>query len=136
MGSPPSAPTHPKDHLAAGLRKAKKMKLEEGMGEKEKIRVNPDHEHVLTGIVNHLGYTANSGHYVADINTKRGWRRYNDTSIIAIPEKEMQDCAAVNGYLFFYTHDAYFSGGNENQQEANSRLKTEEVTAMRNPSRE
>ena len=43
-------------------------------------------------------------------NRKRGWRRYNDTSITSITDKKMHECAAVNGYLFFYTHDAYFSG--------------------------
>ena len=45
------------------------------------IQINPDHEYRLTGVVSHLGERANSGHYVADVYTKKGWRRYNDTLI-------------------------------------------------------
>lgn len=45
------------------------------------IQINPDHEYRLTGVVSHLGDRANAGHYVADVCTRRGWRRYNDTLI-------------------------------------------------------
>ena len=45
------------------------------------IQINPDHEYRLTGVVSHLGDRANAGHYVADVCTAKGWRRYNDTLI-------------------------------------------------------
>ena len=44
-------------------------------------QINPDHEYRLTGVVSHLGDRANAGHYVADVCTAKGWRRYNDTLI-------------------------------------------------------
>jgi ubiquitin C-terminal hydrolase len=73
-------------------------------------KLNPDHEYRLTGVVNHLGDLANMGHYVADIFAKGRWRRYNDTHIRPIATEEMLNRSSVDGYLFFYTHDAYCTG--------------------------
>ena len=71
---------------------SKKPRLEKGQEESAEnaasaaaalgaIQINPDHEYRLTGVVSHLGDRANAGHYVADVCTRRGWRRYNDTLI-------------------------------------------------------
>lgn len=98
----------------------KKQRMEKGQESDGKassaapaaIQINPDHEYRLTGVVSHLGDRANAGHYVADVCTRKGWRRYNDTLIRPTDPADKSNCSALNGYLFFYTHDAYLPKGN------------------------
>eukprot|EP00096_Caligus_rogercresseyi_P013390 TRINITY_DN6049_c0_g1_i2.p1 TRINITY_DN6049_c0_g1~~TRINITY_DN6049_c0_g1_i2.p1 ORF type:complete len:616 (+),score=208.87 TRINITY_DN6049_c0_g1_i2:88-1848(+) len=61
----------------------------------------------LASIVSHLGSSASSGHYIADVFRfdRKAWFRYNDMNVF----KRSVDCVRSdenmrNGYLFVYTH--------------------------------
>ena len=53
----------------------------------------------LTGVVKHSG-SKNSGHYVADIRTEKGWLTLDDDRVKKIKGKEMSWCPYA--YLLFY----------------------------------
>ncbi|XP_053435076.1 ubiquitin carboxyl-terminal hydrolase 26 [Nycticebus coucang] len=64
----------------------------------------------LIGIVNHLGKTPNSGHYLSDAYDfdRQVWFTYNDMQVSNIQEALMQETRLSTGYIFFYMHNKIF----------------------------
>lgn len=65
----------------------------------------------LIGIVNHLGLSSNSGHYISDVyNIKsKTWISYDDTKVEAISEEQVLKRRAKTGYIFFYIHNSFIA---------------------------
>jgi ubiquitin carboxyl-terminal hydrolase 26/29/37 len=65
----------------------------------------------LIGIVNHLGLSSNSGHYISDVyNIKsKTWISYDDTKVKAISEEHVLRQRAKTGYIFFYIHNSFIT---------------------------
>ncbi|XP_040568482.1 ubiquitin carboxyl-terminal hydrolase 37 isoform X1 [Lepeophtheirus salmonis] len=61
----------------------------------------------LASIVSHLGSSASSGHYIADVFRfdRKAWFRYNDMNVFRRNfDSVKSDENMRNGYLFIYTH--------------------------------
>lgn len=64
-------------------------------------------EYVLHGILSHLGSTASSGHFVADVFdvSRQQWVRHDDSVVRAMDESSIFSAQnELEGYLFFYVH--------------------------------
>lgn len=60
----------------------------------------------IIGIVNHLGSSSNSGHYISDVlnlRTKR-WSSFDDSQVESLTEEEVFSSRVKTGYIFFYIH--------------------------------
>ena len=55
----------------------------------------------LVACIEHIGSTADSGHYVAYIRDGHWWRLYNDSSVTEVTEETMS-AKSRQGYLYFY----------------------------------
>ncbi|XP_012508822.1 PREDICTED: ubiquitin carboxyl-terminal hydrolase 26 [Propithecus coquereli] len=64
----------------------------------------------LIGIINHIGTTPKSGHYISDAYDfeRQAWFTYNDTEVSDIQEVLMQEARLCTGYIFFYMHNEIF----------------------------
>ncbi|XP_045393792.1 ubiquitin carboxyl-terminal hydrolase 26 [Lemur catta] len=64
----------------------------------------------LIGIVNHVGTTPRSGHYVSDAYDfeRQAWFTYNDMQVSNIQEARMQEARLRTGYILFYMHNEIF----------------------------
>jgi ubiquitin carboxyl-terminal hydrolase 26/29/37 len=58
----------------------------------------------LVGIVNHLGKSADSGHYISDVMelVSKQWFSYNDSRVEAISEQILFEDRQKTGYIFFF----------------------------------
>ena len=71
-----------------------------------KIGIKYDDSYRIIGIVNHLGVSSNSGHYISDVyslKTKQ-WSSYDDSKVETISEEEVLTKRSNTGYIFFYIH--------------------------------
>lgn len=58
------------------------------------------------GVVNHLGTSSNSGHYISDVYNmeKNTWLSYDDKHVEQVAEEEVLHKRTKTGYIFFYVH--------------------------------
>ena len=66
-----------------------------------------DHSYQIRSVVNHIGSSANCGHYTADAarlhpNGKRIWTRFNDSYVSKITAKEAIEDSAQTAYMVMY----------------------------------
>jgi ubiquitin carboxyl-terminal hydrolase 26/29/37 len=71
----------------------------------EELQSDPD-AYRIVGVVNHLGVSSDSGHYISDVCDlrKRTWSSYDDTKVTSIDESEVLARRVKTGYIFFYIH--------------------------------
>ena len=69
---------------------------------------NEANSYRIVGIVNHLGTSSNSGHYISDVyNLKsKKWSSYDDCKVESISEEEVLRKRVRTGYIFFYIHNS------------------------------
>lgn len=74
----------------------------------ESLKEEPNYR--LIGIVNHIGNSSTSGHYISDVydikNNK--WSSFDDENTLNILEKKILTDRTKSGYVFFYINK-YFS---------------------------
>ena len=60
----------------------------------------------IVSIVNHLGSSPDSGHYISDVfNMKtKIWSSYDDTRVDTIEEESVLKSRCKTGYIFFFIH--------------------------------
>lgn len=58
----------------------------------------------LVSVVNHLGASSNTGHYISDVfdMRKQAWFSYNDSNVLRTSEMEVRTSRVRSGYIFFY----------------------------------
>ncbi|CAF0909838.1 unnamed protein product [Brachionus calyciflorus] len=67
-----------------------------------------DNSYRIIGIVNHLGSSSNSGHYISDVfnlRTKR-WSSFDDNHVESLSEEVVFSNRVKTGYIFFYIHNS------------------------------
>lgn len=71
----------------------------------ESLKKEPEsNNYRLIGIVNHLGESSTSGHYISDIYDikKNEWSSFDDENVSIISEKKIITDRTKSGYIFFY----------------------------------
>lgn len=68
--------------------------------------VNDADSYRIIGIVNHLGTSSNSGHYISDVLNLRTktWLSYDDRQVEHLSEEQVLSRRVKTGYIFFYIH--------------------------------
>ena len=58
----------------------------------------------IIGIVNHLGVSSNSGHYISDVYNRNtnNWSSYDDTKVESLTQDQVLRKRTNTGYIFFY----------------------------------
>ncbi|KAM9180285.1 ubiquitin carboxyl-terminal hydrolase 26 [Dugong dugon] len=76
----------------------------------------------LHNVVNHLGSSPHSGHYINDVyNFERQlWFTFSDMQVTVLTEIPLKGCRLSSGYIFFYMHNEIFE--ELSRREENSQL--------------
>ena len=58
----------------------------------------------IIGIVNHLGVSSNSGHYISDVYNRNtnNWSSNDDTKVESLTQDQVLRKRTNTGYIFFY----------------------------------
>ncbi|XP_007462971.1 PREDICTED: ubiquitin carboxyl-terminal hydrolase 26 [Lipotes vexillifer] len=77
---------------------------------KGEAKMGDSHDYRLIGIINHLGKTPSTGHYVSDAYNfeRQEWSSYSDLEVSSTQEAPVQKARIHTGYIFFYMHNEIF----------------------------
>ncbi|XP_023590025.1 ubiquitin carboxyl-terminal hydrolase 26 [Trichechus manatus latirostris] len=99
----------------------KKKETKAKKRERTALKIGP-HAYRLISVVNHLGSSPHSGHYINDVyNFERQlWFTFSDMQVTVLTEVPMKGCRLSSGYIFFYMHNEIFE--ELSRREENSQL--------------
>ncbi|RNA36632.1 ubiquitin carboxyl-terminal hydrolase 37 isoform X1, partial [Brachionus plicatilis] len=84
---------------------------EQRLVEEKKLMIESkktENSYRIIGIVNHLGSSSYSGHYISDVlnlRTKR-WSSFDDSHVESLSQDEVFTRRVKTGYIFFYIHNS------------------------------
>lgn len=71
------------------------------------MKLEDDDSYRIIGVVNHLGMSSNSGHYISDVLVDlvaKTWLSFDDCQVERLGEDEVLTRRVNTGYIFFYVH--------------------------------